>query len=162
MRRVLVAVVLALLVVVGAESWWLATAGEEPSPERPVVVGAQTARASADEAARQASAVLSYGFEDFDEQLDDAASRMTPDFAAEFADRVAADRTRFEEGRITQEARIVDVAVVSADEDHVVALVFLDYYVARAGAGTSVQPRRVVVTAVRDDGRWLVDGMSLV
>lgn len=149
--------------VVGAEAWYLTRDSDPvPSPERPVVSG-EVARGSAVEsAARSTSEILSYGFEDFDAQIDDATTKMTEPFAEQFRATTAEVKDRFVEERITQEVRIVASSVVSASDQEVRALLFVDLYVAKAGEATSVRPYRALVTVHRSDGRWLVSDIQTV
>ncbi len=58
---------------------------------------------------------------------------------------------------MTQEVRVVATAVVTASDEQVEALLFLERYVARAGQGTAITPYRALVTVVRDErSGWLV------
>ena len=53
--------------------------------------------------------------------------------------------------------RVFATAVVTATDERVEALLFLERYVARAGRGTAITPYRALVTVVRDEhGGWLV------
>ena len=161
-RRLGLTVVAVLLAgVVAAEGWYLAREPDPvPSAGRPVVSG-EVARGSAVEsAARSTSEILSYGFEDFDAQIEDATTKMTESFAELFRDSTAEVRDRFVEQRITQEVRVVNASVVTASDDEVRALLFLDQYVAKAGEGTSVTPYRALVTVSRSDGTWLVSDIE--
>ncbi len=133
-----------------------------PSAERPVVPGEVAHGSAVESAARSTSEILSYGFEDFDAQIDDATTKMTEPFAEEFRDTTAEVKDRFVEERITQEVRIVASSVVSASDQEVRALLFLDLYVAKAGEATSVTPYRALVTVHRSDGRWLVSDIQTV
>lgn len=156
-RRALLLVVGTLLLVLAAEAWLLRGTGvPEPTPDRPVVSGPVGTAAAVRSAASSTRAILSYGFEDLEAQLDDAATRMTPEFAATFHERVSAGAERLVEQRATQEARIVDAGVVRGSADEVTALVFVDRVVAAAGAGTTTSAERLLVTVVRRDGVWLV------
>lgn len=146
-----------------AEGWYLARGSDPvPSAERPVVSGEVTHSSAVESAARSTSEILSYGFEDFDAQIDDAATKMTAPFAEEFRDTTADMKDRFVEERITQEVRIVTSSVVSASDQEVRALLFVDLYVAKAGEDTSVRTYRALVTVRRSDGRWLVSDIETV
>jgi len=160
--RVLLAAAAVLLAgVVGTEVWYLAGSDDvEPSAERPVVTGTVVQRSAVESAARSTQEILSYGFEDFDAQVDDATTKMTEPFAEEFRQTAAGDKGRFVKQRITQEVRVVTSAVVTASEEEVQALLFLDQYVARAGEGTSVTLYRALVTVRRSDGGWLVSDIE--
>lgn len=142
---------------VGAEGWYLyGSPGPVPSAERPVVSSEVAHQSAVATAARSTSEILSYGFEDFDAQIEDATPRMTEPFAVKFRETTADVKDRFMEERMTQEVRVVASSVVTASDEEVRALLFLDQYVARAGEGTSVTPYRALVTVRRVDGGWLV------
>lgn len=157
-RRVaLVALVATLVVALAGEVWLLRDgAAVQPTEERPVATAPVETAAAVRSAASSTHAILSYGFSDLEAQLDDAARRMTPEFAAAFRSRVEAGEDDLLAGRATQEARVVDAGVVRASADEVTALVFVDRLVASAGSGTTTRAERVLVTVVRRDGVWLV------
>ena len=160
-RIVLVVAVLLLAGVAGIEGWYLyGTSDPVPSAERPVVSGTVAHRSAVESAARSTSEILSYGFEDFEAQIEDATTKMTGPFAEEFRETTADVKGRFVEDRITQEIRIVASSVVTASDEEVRALLFLDQYVAKAGEGTSVTPYRALVTVRRSDGGWLVSDIE--
>ncbi len=151
-----VAVVLAVLLAV--EAWFVYGTGDpEVSAQRPVTTGTVAHRTAVAAAARSTAEILSYGYEDFDAQVEAAAEEMTTTFAREFRKTTAGVRPRFARQRMTQEVRVVATAVVTASEEQVEALLFLERYVARAGQGTAITPYRALVTVVRDErGGWLV------
>lgn len=160
-RRLLTAVAVLLLGLLVAEGWYLFGRPDPmPTAERPVVSGPIAQGSAVESAARSASVILSYGFEDFDAQIDDATTRMTDAFAAEFRASTEAARDRFLEERVTQEVRVVGSSVVRGTDQEVKALLFLDQYVAQAGEGTSVTPYRALVTVVRTDTGWLVSDIE--
>lgn len=144
-----------------AQGWYLYGMPEDvPSAGRPVVSGTVAHRSAVESAARSTSEILSYGFEDFDAQIEDATTKMTEPFADDFLDSVAEEKSRFVEDRITQEVRVVASSVVTASDEEVQALLFLDQYVAAAGEGTTVTPYRALVTVQRGPGGWLVAGID--
>lgn len=155
------AVVLALLLA--AEVWFVyGTDDPEVTSQRPVTTGTVAHRTAVAAAARSTTEILSYGYEDFDAQIDAAADEMTATFAQEFRETTAGVRTRFSQQRMTQEVRVVATAVVTASDERVEALLFLERYVARAGRGTEITPYRALVTVVRDErGGWLVSDMRI-
>jgi Mce-associated membrane protein len=154
---VLLAVVgLLLVAALVMEGRYLAAEGPAPTAARPVVTGEATQLAAVRAAATAAGTALSYGHEDFDAQVEDATDLMTPEFAARYRQATTRDRDAFAKDRTTQEVRVVGSAVVSATDVEAAALLFLDQYLARAGAGTSVTQYRALVTVVRRDGRWLL------
>ena len=160
-RVVLIAIAVLLAAVLAVEGWYLYGSSDPVvSAERPVVTGKIAHRSAVESAARSTSEILSYGHEDFDAQVEDATTKMTPEFAEEFRGTAEDVKERFVEERITQEIRVVASSVVTASADEVRALLFLDQYVAKAGEGTSVTPYRAVVTVKRSDGGWLVSDIE--
>lgn len=161
-RTVLLALVALLLVALAAEAVYALTRAEPPTAtdERPVVLAPVAASAAARAAAGSTAEILSYGFEDLGAQVEAAASRMTPEFAAEFRQRVLAGRESLVAQRATQQAEVLVAGVVSATPSQAEVLVFLDRRVAKAGEGTTVRPYRVLVTVVRRGGGWLVSDIE--
>ncbi|GAA1479303.1 hypothetical protein GCM10009623_37490 [Nocardioides aestuarii] len=156
-RVVLITLVAVLAAAVAVEAWLLRDDGAAaPTAARPVVTAPVETAAAVRSAASSTHAILSYGFSDLDAQLDDAARRMTPGFAARFRARVEEGGDDLLAGRATQEARVVDAGVVRSSGDEVTALVFVDRLVASAGSGTTTRGERLLVTVVRRDGVWLV------
>lgn len=147
--------------VVAAEGVYVYGASDPlPTAERPVVSGTVAHRSAVESAARSTAEILSYGFEDFDAQVDDATSSMTASFAEEFRSSTDDVKDSFVEDRVTQQVRVVASSVVTASDEEVRALLFLDQYVAQAGEGTSVTPYRALVTVVRSDRGWLVSDIE--
>lgn len=160
-RTLLLALVALLLVALAAEAVYALTRPEPTATaERPVVLAPVTASAAVRAAAGSTAEILSYGFEDLEAQVEAAASRMTPEFAAQFRRRVLAGQESLVAQRATQEAEVLEAGVVSATPSQVEALVFLDRRVAKAGEGTTVRPYRVLVTVVRRGGVWLVSDIE--
>ena len=160
-RTVLLALVVLLLVALAAEVVHALTRPEPTATdERPVVLAPVTADAAVRAAAGSTAEILSYGFEDLGAQVEAAASRMTPELAAEFRQRVLAGRESLIAQRATQQAEVLEAGVVSATPTRAEVLVFLDRRVAKAGEGTTVRPYRVLVTVVRRGGVWLVSDIE--
>jgi hypothetical protein len=114
--------------------------------------------------ADKVEALLSYGHESFDEDVTAAQAQLTPSFREQYAPTVAEIRKRALAQRRDQEAEVLAVGVVSAEEDEVRALVFVNTVSAREGGRSAprVMQNRVTVELVRseDGGEWLVDDLS--
>lgn len=160
-RVVLLAVVALLLLALAGEGVYAATRTDPAATAaRPVALTPVASSAAVRSAAGSTVEILSYGFEDLEAQVDDAASRMTPEFAREFRQRVMAGQESLVAQRATQQVEVRAAGVVTATADRVQALVFLDRRVAEAGEGTTVRPYRVLVTVVRAGGVWLVSDIE--
>ena len=105
--------------------------------------------------------VLTYHHDSFDGDVAATRRGMTPAFAEEYAaamQRVRADTVR---DRIDQETTAVSSAVVSATDSRAEVLVFANQETTSGATGARrVQRNRLVVTLVRQDGRWTVAGVS--
>jgi Mce-associated membrane protein len=163
-RRTTVGLLVALVVLAGVlalEIWYVAVDdGPTPSASRPVVTGEIAHRAAVDAAAQSTTEILSYKYQDFDAEIEDATSTMTEPFAKEYRDTAAAVRQEFIENKTEQDVKVVGQSVVQASSEQVQALLFLDQYVVRAGQGTNVTPYRALVTMVHTDKGWLVSDIE--
>jgi Mce-associated membrane protein len=163
----LVAVVVLLLALVGAETWYLATdQGSDDevgavSGDRPVQVSSLTVRSVVDQAAKAADLIISATSDDYDAEVDAAAATMTDPFAAEFRETKAQVRDDF----LAQQTQVaVDVSyqgVVSATATEVKALLFLTQ-TTQKGDPPQVTPvqYRVTVTMVDTEDGWLVSDLQ--
>ena len=107
-------------------------------------------------------------------QMPEYRARMTeilsPKFATEFEDQVAAAEQIVAQARVTREVDVFATAVSSIDDDSgrvLVAGAFIDSYAQGEGedAETVKQepfPFRLVVDVVKIDGEWVVDDFSPV
>jgi len=159
---VVLAGVLVLLIGLLAVEIWYVSSDDEPvvSSDRPVVTGEIASKSAVDAAAQSTQDILTYGYHDFDAQTDEATAKMTDTFAANYRETAAGVRDEFIKNRTEQEVRVVGQSVVQASSEKVLALIFLDHYVTRAGQSTSVTPYRALVTMVHTDNGWLVDGIE--
>jgi len=162
--RPTVGLVVALVLMSGvlaAEAWYVWF--KDPpivSAARPVVTGEIAHRAAVESAQQSIAEILSYGYQDFDAQIEEATSMMTDSFAEEFRETAVDVEQEFVAGRTEQDVRVVAASVVQASSEQVRALLFLDQYVIRGTEGTSVTPYRALVTMVHTDSGWLVSGIE--
>lgn len=162
--RATVSLVVALVLLVGVaafEGWYL-WGQEEPvvSASRPVVIGEVAHRSAVETARTNVEDILTYGYQDFDTQVEDAAKLMTPAFVEEFQVTAGDVRERFLRQRIEQEVRVVAASVVQASPEQVQTLLFLQQYVIRPSSGTSLHSYRALVTLARDEGGWLISNIE--
>lgn len=163
-RRTTVALVAALVLLAGAamaEGWYL-WLRDDPvvSAQRPVVTGEIAHRAAVEAASQSTTDILTYGYQDFDAQIDEATSKMTDSFAQQFRETAEDVKGDFVAARTEQEVKVVAASVVQASSQQVRALLFLDQYVAKQGKGTAVTPYRALVTVVHTDSGWLVSDIE--
>ncbi len=155
------AAIVLLIGVAVAEGWYL-WLREEPtvSASRPVVTGEIAHRAAVEAAAQSTSEILSYGYQDFDAQVDQATSKMTDSFAEQFRDTAADIEADFVAAKREQQFKVVASSVVRASSEQVEALLFLNQFVTENGEGTDVTPYRALVTVVHTDQGWLVSNIE--
>ncbi len=116
-----------------------------------------------DAAVAHVERILSYDHESFDEGTAEAKSLMTEGFAKEYDDTVALVREDAVERESVVTAEVVAASVVSATEDRVEALLFVNQ---TTEASDLEEPRvdlnRVVVTLVPagEADRWLVEDLD--
>lgn len=96
----------------------------------------------------------------YDAEVDDAAALMTPEFAATYRETAADIRDSFVDMETVVRASAVGTGLVGIDADRATVLVFLNQTVDRKPAETVATPYRVVVSLLRTDGAWLVDGLD--
>lgn len=163
-RRTTVVLVAALVLLSGAamaEGWYL-WLRDDPvvSAQRPVVTGEIAHRAAVEAASQSTTDILTYGYQDFDAQIDEATSKMTDSFAQQFRETAEDVKGDFVAAKTEQEVKVVAASVVQASSQQVRALLFLDQYVAKRGKGTAVTPYRALVTVVHTDSGWLVSNIE--
>jgi Mce-associated membrane protein len=144
---------------------WEYDAGEPfDLPDQPISVPFVDARNAGEAATNAVVAILTVNWKTYDEHFEDVQSRMTEEFAADYADEVEDTRERFIASKADYQFEVAGQSVISATEDEVTALLFLNQYVFKgAGAdrtGPEVYQVRVVVTAVPDGDEWLVQELE--
>lgn len=174
-----VAAVLALLLVLlavllwlpgedDASAGWTHVAGETwhapTDAEHPVTVDPVAWRTATDAAATAVTDILTVNWKDYDEHRAQVAELMTDRFAEEYEITAGDSREKFIASKADYDFVVVGQSVVSAAEDEVTALLFLNQYVYKGEGedrvGPDVYQVRVMVTAVRQDGEWLVDSLD--
>ena len=159
----LVAIAL-LLAVGGLEIWYL---NRDPtatvSEARPVVVGDATRGEAVDTAARSTEEILSTTYQDYDDQVEQAAAKMTDAFAEQYQQTSDGIRDRFIAQKTRLQVKAVGQSVVQASPSQVQALLFLNQYVQKEVDGeptTDFAQYRALVTVVHTDHGWLVSDID--
>jgi Mce-associated membrane protein len=159
-RRVLGVAALVLVVLAGFEAFCLLGGTPDAGEDRPVVVGDLAARSVVDAAAQDLTEIASTSFRNYDEQVDQATTLMTPEFAAQYRATAASLAPTFQERRRETAAQVVASAVVRATDQQVQALVFLDSQVSERGGEPVTLPYRTLVTMTRTGHGWLVSDIQ--
>jgi Mce-associated membrane protein len=158
------ALVVALVLLVGVaagESWYL-WLRDEPvvSSARPVVTGEMAHRSAVEAASQDIEQILSTSYKNYDEQVDQATSKMTEAFGKQYretSDQIEAD---FVKARTEVQSQVVAASVMRASSEQVEALLFVNQAVAKKGETTGVSQYRVRLTMVHTDHGWLVSDIQ--
>ena len=159
-RRVLAVVALVLAGVVGVEVWYLAVEPPASAEHRPVVLGDLEARAVVDEAAQSLTEITSTSFHNYDDQVTQATTLMTPEYAESYRATAESLRATFMDRQREIAAQVVASAVVRATSQQVQALVFLDSRLSERGSAPITLPYRTLVTMTRSGHDWLVSDIE--
>jgi Mce-associated membrane protein len=152
-----------VLVAVGEIVYLVRDPHPTVSAERPVVTGELTHRAAVEAAARSTEQILSTSWQDYDDQVDQAAEMMTDTFAEEYRETAEGIADQFVKQRTKLQVKVVAQGVVQASPEQVQALLFLNQYVEKRQDGkpaTSYAQYRALVTVVKTDHGWLVSNIE--
>lgn len=154
----LVVAIVLLVGIAAAEGWYL-WLREDPvvSAARPVVTGEVSHRSAVDAASKATDEIFSTSYKNYDEQVDDAVSKMVDNnFADEYRQTAEDSRDGILDEKVEIQVEVAAASVVRADESQVQALLFLNQYVTTDGKNTTYTPYRALVTVVDTDQGWLV------
>ena len=105
--------------------------------------------------------VLTYHHDTFDQDVEVAAARLTPDFREEYDSAMQQVRVNTEKNKISQEATAVSSAIISASTDEAQVLVFINQETSSARTKANQLVRnRLVVDLVRLEGDWAIAGVN--
>jgi Mce-associated membrane protein len=159
-RRALSILAVVMVGVLGVEAWYLFAEPSTASTDRPVVLGNLAARAVVDEAAQSLTEITSTSFHNYDDQVAQAATLMTPEFAETYRTAAESLRPTFMDRQREIAAQVVASGVVRATDDQVQALVFLDSRLSERGSEPVTLPYRTLVTMTRSGHDWLVSDIE--
>jgi Mce-associated membrane protein len=112
-------------------------------------------------AARYAEQLLSYNYAHLDQDFAQAQRLLTDDFRRQYIQATDVVRDEAVQDRAVIKAAVVATSVVSAEPDKVKTLLFVNQTTTTGRGGSpSIDLNRVVVTLVRQDGRWLVSDLD--
>jgi Mce-associated membrane protein len=160
LRRGLAVVALVLVGLAGFEAWYLLGGEPDAGDDRPVVVGDLAARSVVDAAAQDLTEITLTSYQNYDEQVDHAATLMTPEFADQYRATAESLAPAFADRRREIAAQVVASAVVRATDEQVQALVFLDSRISERGRDPVLLPYRTLVTMTRTGHGWLVSDIE--
>jgi len=158
---VLVVALVVLIGVAAAEGWYL-WLREDPvvSAGRPVVTGEVAHRSAVEAASEAADEIVSTSYKNYDEQVDQAMSKMDDEFADQYRQTAEDVRQEFLDAKKEVQVEVAGAGVVRASDNQVEALLFLNQYVTTDGKDTSYTPYRALVTVVDTEQGWLVSDIE--
>ena len=158
---VLVVAIVLLVGVAVAEGWYL-WLRDDPvvSAERPVVTGEVAHRSAVEAASEAADDIVSTSHKNYDEQVEQAVSKMTDGFASQYRKTAEDVREQFVDAKKEVQVEVAAAGVVRASPTQVEALLFLNQYVSTDGEETAYTPYRALVTVVDTEQGWLVSDIQ--
>jgi Mce-associated membrane protein len=109
----------------------------------------------------QVEALLSYDHTTFDEDLAQAEKSMTDEFKKEYTPTVDEIRSSAVEQKLSQQADVVAVSVVSQSPDEVETLLFVNTTTSKEGDEEQrLMQNRIKVTSVKDGDTWRIDDIT--
>jgi len=158
---VLVVVLVLLAAVAAGESWYLWLRPDPTvSASRPVVTGQLAYQAAVEAASSDTEEILSTSYQNYDDQVTQATSKMTDSFAKEYRQTVGDIRDKFVADKTVLTVKVAAAGVVRASSSQVQALLFLNQYVQKKGEKTTATPYRALVTVVHTEHGWLVSDLE--
>ena len=158
MFAIVVLVAVALLQV--AYLWGPLKDDPTVSSQRPVLLSRAAERSATDTAAKAAVAFTQRSHEAYDEQVDEAAAMMTADFEKEFRQTTDDAKAPFIEAETQVTAEVAAQGVMTASEQQVEALIFLNQFTIRKGEDSVFTPVRLKVTLIDTEQGWLVSDVD--
>ncbi|QIG42971.1 hypothetical protein G5V58_09540 [Nocardioides anomalus] len=134
-------------------------ASAKPSSQ-PVVLSGDDATAAVDAAAKAAETIVAVSWQDYDQEVDEAAALMTQDFATKYRATAADIKDAFVADKTVVQARVVAQGVTHATRTEVQALVFLNQYISKDGGDTTYTPYRALVTVIHTQDGWVVSNLD--
>ncbi len=120
--------------------------GRDHLRRRPVTQGMQAA-------AQLTQKVLSYDWKTLDEDIAASEKVLAPSFRSEYAKTMEGVKAQTVKNQVKLTAEAAATSIVSATENKVVALVFINQATTAKGAGNQrIDSSRVLVTLTRTDG----------
>jgi hypothetical protein len=161
-RLLVVLVVLCLLLAaVAGFAWWRAEnpSGDDASADP--ITSAEARDAGLQEATRLTQKVLSYDWKTLDEDVAASEKLLAPSFRGEYSKAMQGVKAQTVKNQVKLTADAVATSIVSAGEQKVEALVFVNQVTTAKGTENQrLDQNRVLVTLTRHGGEWRVSKMD--
>ena len=160
--RLLIALVVVCLLLSGLAgyAWWRS----ENPPDGEAPDGAITSSQARDEgmqaAARLTQQVLSYDWKTLDEDIKANQAVLAPSFRRQYEKTMDGVKDQTIKNQVKLTANAQSTSIVSATEDKVVALVFVNQITDAKGTQNRIDSSRVLVTLTPSDGDWRISKLK--
>lgn len=161
-RLLVVLVVLCLLLAaVAGFAWWRAENPSGDDASAGPITSAEARDAGLQEATRLTQQVLSYDWKTLDEDITASEKLLAPSFRGEYTKAMEGVQAQTVKNQVKLTADAVATSIVSASDDKVEALVFVNQVTTAKGTGNQrLDQNRVLVTLTRHGGEWRVSKMD--
>jgi hypothetical protein len=161
--RLLVGLVILCLVLAGVAgyAWWRAEHPDDGAAPNGAITSTGARDQGMQAAAQLTQKVLSYNWETLDADIKAAEAVSAPSFRSEYAKTMAGVKAQTIKNQVKLSADAAATSIVSATENKVVALVFVNQVTTAKGTTNQrVDSSRVLVTLTRGDGDWRVSKLK--
>ena len=154
-------IVCVVLCVVASTAWWRSEHPAEGKAPDGAITSSEARDAGMSEAAQLTEKVLSYDWKTLDADNKAAQAVLAPSFRSEYAKTMAGVKAKAVKNQVNLKASAEATSIVSASEDKVVALVFVNQVTTAKGpANQRVDGSRVLVTLTRSGGDWRISKLK--
>ena len=161
--RLLVGLVVLCLVLAGVAgfAWWRSENPDAGAAPDGAITSSQARDAGMQAAAQLTQKVLSYDWQTLDADIKAAEAVLAPSFRSEYAKTMAGVKDQTIKNQVKLAADAAATSIVSATENKVVALVFVNQVTTAKGtANQRVDGSRVLVTLTRGGGDWRISKLK--
>ncbi len=154
-------VVCLVLSCVAGFAWWRSEHPEEGAAPNGAITSTEARNAGMQKAAELTAKVLSYDWKTLDADSKANQAVLAPSFRNEYAKTMAGVKAKAVKNQVKLKATVAATSIVSATENKVVALLFLNQATTAKGTTNQrVDSSRVLVTLTRDGGDWRISKLK--
>ena len=152
--KLLVGLVVLCVVLVGvtAFAWWRSEHPDDGAAPDGAITSAEARDQGMQAAAQLTQKVLSYDWKTLDEDIKASEAVLAPSFRSEYAKTMAGVKAQTVKNQVKLSAEAAATSIVSATDNKVEALVFVNQATMAKGTGQRIDSSRVLVTLTRTDG----------
>ncbi len=150
-----------LLGIATGVGWYRSSNPAEGKAPDGVITSAEARDAGLQQATQLTQQVLSYDWKTLDADIKASEAVLAPSFRGEYTKAMAGVKDQTVKNQVKLTASAVATSIVSASENKVVALVFVNQVTTAKGTENQrLDQNRVLVTLTRDGGEWRVSKMD--